>query len=127
MIRGIRSDFVGKSMRYMTNETNEWFARTAGSESVVHSSHRYRIERLHPDAASLGWMATMQQNDPLNVAANQHVHAQQFLGLQGAYQPIREGADFIRVEGPLVELDWRKFEWSPAGAHKRHARVDKGR
>ncbi|GAB7335419.1 hypothetical protein MBLNU13_g07790t1 [Cladosporium sp. NU13] len=42
-----------------------------------------------------------------------------FLGLQGAYQPIQKGADFLRVEGPLTELDWSKFEWSFVGVHKR--------
>jgi hypothetical protein len=141
-LREFRSDFVGKLMRFITNETNEWFARSGISkipeegtdppsdhsmrlDSVIHSSHRYRIKRIHPDAADTRWLGPI-----LLKAADQHVHVQQFLGLQGAYQPIRKGADYLRVEGPLTELDWSKFEWSSAGAYKRsrrRARVYNGR
>lgn len=64
-----RSDFVGKLMRFVSNETNEWFSSSTrphqaderrsphpshnnlGSEKRVHSSQSYRIERLHPSDA----------------------------------------------------------------------------
>jgi hypothetical protein len=140
-VREFRSDFVGKLMRFITNETNEWFDRSAISkmpeegteppsdnsmrlDSVVHSSHRYRIKRIHPGAGATRWLGPI-----LLETADQYVHTQQFLGLQGAYQPIRKGADYLRVEGPLTELDWNKFEWSSAGAYKRslgRARVHRG-
>lgn len=132
----MRSDFVGKLMRFLTGETNEWFARSTDPkkpeeqthlpshpsvrpESMVHSSRRYRIERLQPDAASSQRRALLQQNTVFNATANQHVHSQQFLGLQGAHQPDQESNDFLRVEGPLAELDWSKFEWNVFGAYER--------
>ena len=110
-VSSVRSDFVGKLMRFITSETNEWFARSTDLnkpeegthppsdqsmrlESMAHSSHSYRIERLHPDATSVQWMPELQRN----AGGVHHIHGQQFLGVQGAYQPIRDGADFLRVE-----------------------------
>ena len=135
----MRSDFLGELMRFITNETNEWFARSTGSkqpeegthascdqsvcpENMVHSSRRYRIERLHPNTASSQWSqwrSLAQQHNAAIAATNQHVHNQQLLSLQGAHQPIQRSADFLRVEVPLAELDWSKFERSVMGAYKR--------
>lgn len=138
-LSNLRSDFMGMLMRFITNETNEWFARNTGSgkpagedgthspsnptvrsESMVHTSPRYRVERLHPNTGLARWT-----NPNINVPPDQHVHAHQFLGLEGAYQPIREGAEFLRVAGPLTELDWTKFEWSAVGAYNGKRREDR--
>lgn len=135
-----RSDFVGKLMRFITNETNEWFARntdsekpageegtqspsnqTVRSESMVHTSRHYRVERLHPDTGLARWT-----NPNINMTPDEYVRGHQ-LGLQGAYQPIREGADFLRVAGPLTGLDWSKFEWSAVGAYNRGRRTQANR
>ena len=85
---GVRSDFVGKLMRFVSNETNEWFTSSTRphqaeerrsphpshdlrSEKRVHSSQSYRIERLHPSDAPIRFIYQSWYQNPINEDTDQ--------------------------------------------------------
>lgn len=100
----VRRDFVDKLVQFIAGETHESFVCNASSNkseegrhhapshdktsgSKVHVNYRYRVE-----------------------------HGKSYDVSQKRYAQLRPWAvnssDFLRVVGPLAELDWRRFKWS---------------
>ena len=133
-----RRSLVNRLVRFIANGTREVFVFRIGSEQQPggledhydhmvyvgrkeHVSPRYRIERVNPDAAVSPQQKIEQKR--LHKRLLQVLDRIEEQGMRDAwygrtpesqrlYQKLAEpkSAEFLRVEGPLAELDWNMFQ-----------------
>jgi hypothetical protein len=136
----VRRSFVDELARFIANRTREVFVCRTGSQQQpqdpgnfpnghmvyvgrkVHVSPRYRIERVDPDAAITPQqkLEQEQQHNELLQVLGMIAQEQRWEVLHGRHpgdeqlhQELEEleSAEFLRLEGPLAELDWNNFQW----------------
>jgi hypothetical protein len=134
-----RRDLVKRLVRFIADGTSEVFVCRIGPQEQlegpedspyehmvyvgrkVHVSPNYRIERVDPDAAVSPEQKLVQERlqgrllQVLGTIGNQQLQGA-LHGEDPRNEPLRhelgrlESGEFLRVEGPLAELDWDTFQ-----------------
>ena len=135
-----RRSLVDKLVYFIANETRDVFVCCTGSQQQpehpgqspfghmmddgyqVHVSLCYSIVRVDPDAAIRPQQKLAQEQQHDQLLRLLHASAQKQLweelhdrhiGDERLDQELGKlkSAEFLRLEGPLAELDWNKFQW----------------